>query len=135
VKPDPGVLGRLEIPRLGIDAIVRVGADKHTLARAVGLVPGTARPGESGNVVLAGHRDTFFRPLRKIRVNDRILLIVPPHEYEYNVDSMRVVSPEDTSVLRSHGDEALTLVTCHPFYWVGPAPDRFIVSATRTNVR
>ena len=134
-RADPDVLGRIEIPRLGVDAIVRVGADKKTLARAVGLVPGTARPGESGNVVLAGHRDTFFRPLRKIRVNDRIRLIVPPHEYEYRVDSMRVVSPEETSVLRSDGAESLTLVTCHPFYFVGPAPDRFIVSATRVGTQ
>jgi len=131
VEVDPDVVGRLEIPRLGVNAIVRIGADKTTLARAVGLVPGTARPGESGNTVLAGHRDTFFRPLRRIRVNDRIRLFVPPHEYEYRVDSMRVVSPEETSVLQSDGTEALTLVTCHPFYFVGPAPERFVVSATR----
>jgi sortase A len=130
---DPTAFGRIEIPRLGVAAIVREGADERTLARAVGLVPGTAHPGERGNAVLAGHRDTFFRPLRKIRVNDRIRVLVPPEEYEYRVDSLRVVSPEETDVLESNGVEKLTLVTCYPFRFVGPAPDRFIVSATRVD--
>jgi sortase A len=130
---DPGTFGRIEIPRLGLKAIIREGADETTLARAVGLVPGAAQPGESGNIVLAGHRDTFFRPLRKIRVNDRIRVVVPPHEYEYRVDSLRIVAPEETSVLQSKGFEELTLVTCYPFRFVGPAPDRFIVSASRVN--
>jgi sortase A len=130
---DPTALGRIEIPRLGVAAIVEEGADQGTLARAVGLVPGSARPGEPGNMVLAGHRDTFFRPLRRIKVNDRIRMIVPPHTYEYRVQSLRVVTPEETSVLDSNGVEELTLVTCYPFRFVGPAPERFIVSATRVN--
>lgn len=130
---DPTALGRLEIPRLGLKAIIRDGADEKTLARAVGLIPGAAHPGETGNVVLAGHRDTFFRPLRRIQVNDRIRVVVPPNEYEYRVDSTRVVTPEETSVLESKGIEELTLVTCYPFRFIGPAPDRFIVSATRVN--
>lgn len=125
--------GRIEIPRIGLKAIVRMGADERTLSRAVGLVPGAALPGQSGNVVLAGHRDTFFRPLRKIRVDDRIRLHVPPEVYEYRVDSVRVVSPEETSVLQSDGTDELTLVTCYPFRFIGPAPDRFIVSATRVD--
>ena len=112
-------------------AIIRKGADEDTLDRAVGLVPGTAHPGEAGNIVLAAHRDTFFRPLRNIRVADRIRLVVPPNEYLYEVDSTRVVSPEETSVLQSRGTEELTLVTCYPFRFIGPAPDRFIVSAKR----
>jgi len=126
-------LGRIEIPRLGMEAIVKEGDDEKTLARAVGLVRGSARPGELGNIVLAGHRDTFFRPLRKIKVDDRIRMIVPPHTYEYRVQSMRVVSPEETSVLESNGVEELTLVTCYPFFFIGPAPDRFIVKAARIN--
>jgi len=130
---DPSALGRIEIPRLGVAAIVKVGADRGTLARAVGLVPGSARPGEIGNMVLAGHRDTFFRPLREIKLNDRIRMIVPPHIYEYRVQSLRVVTPEETGVLDSNGVEELTLVTCYPFRFIGPAPDRFIVSATRVN--
>ncbi len=130
---DPTALGRIEIPRIGVAAIVKEGDDEKTLARAVGLVRGTARPGEPGNMVLAGHRDTFFRPLRDIKVNDRIRMIVPPNTYEYEVQSLRVVAPEETSVLHSKGVEELTLVTCFPFRFVGPAPDRFIVSATRVN--
>lgn len=132
VEPDPP-FARIEIPRIGIAAIVEEGTDAKTLARAVGLVGGSARPGETGNMVLAGHRDTFFRPLRKIRVNDRIRMIVPPNTYEYEVTSVRVVAPEETSVLQSKGVEELTLVTCYPFRFVGPAPDRFIVSAARVN--
>ncbi len=130
---DPTAFGRIEIPRLGMKAIVKEGADEGTLARAVGLVRGSARPGELGNMVLAGHRDTFFRPLRNIKVNDRIRMVVPPNTYEYEVQSLRVVAPEETSVLDSKGVEELTLVTCFPFRFVGPAPDRFIVSATRVN--
>jgi sortase A len=129
----PTAYGRIEIPRLGVKAIVKEGADEGTLARAVGLVRGSARPGELGNMVLAGHRDTFFRPLRNIKVNDRIRMVVPPNTYEYEVQSLRVVAPEETSVLDSKGVEELTLVTCYPFRFVGPAPDRFIVSATRVN--
>ena len=82
-------------------------------------------------MVLAGHRDTFFRALRKIRVKDRIRVVTPPHVYEYEVQSLRVVEPDETDVLQSRGSEELTLVTCYPFRFVGPAPDRFIVSATR----
>lgn len=132
-RRDLTALGRIEIPRLGIAAIVEEGADQKTLARAVGRVPGTAHPGELGNMVLAGHRDTFFRPLRNIKVNDRIRMVVPPHTYEYEVQSLRVVAPEETSVLRSTGVEQLTLVTCYPFRYIGPAPERFIVSAARVN--
>lgn len=128
---DPTALGRIEIPRLGLTAIVREGVDDETLARAVGLVPGTAKPGEYGNMVLAGHRDTFFRPLRKIEIDDVIRMVVPPHTYEYRVASLRVVAPTETSVLDSNGIDELTLVTCYPFRFLGPAPDRYIVSATR----
>lgn len=133
VATAPSALGRIEIPRIGVRAIVKEGADERTLARAVGLVPGSARPGEIGNMVLAGHRDTFFWPLREIKVNDRIRMVVPPHTYEYRVQSLRVVAPEETSVLASNGVEELTLVTCYPFRYIGSAPERFIVSAARVN--
>jgi len=128
---DPFAVGRIEIPRLGVRAIIRRGSDDETLDRAVGLLPGAGAPGEEGNVVLAAHRDTFFRPLRKIRPADRIRVVVPPNEYVYEVESTRVVTPKETDVLQSHGVEELTLVTCYPFGFLGPAPDRFIVSAKR----
>jgi sortase A len=131
---DPTAIARIEIPRLGVRAIVREGADAKTLSRAVGLVPGTAYPGEAGNMVLAAHRDTFFRPLRRIKVKDRIRLVAPTHVYEYEVQSLRVVEPHETEVLQSRGTEELTLVTCYPFRFVGPAPDRFIVTAKRVGL-
>ena len=130
-EADPDLLGRIEIRRIGISAIVRRGDDEETLDRAVGWIGGTARPGEGGNTALAGHRDTFFRPLERVRLNDHIRLVVPPHTYEYRVDSLSVVKPAEVSVLQSSGIEELTLVTCHPFRWIGPAPDRLVVRATR----
>jgi len=131
---DPSVFGRIEIPRLGLKAIVREGADEKTLARAVGLVPNAPPPGSTGNTVLAGHRDTFFWPLKDVELNDRIRIRTASDEvYEYRVDEVRIVEPEETSVLQSRGIEELTLVTCYPFRFIGPAPDRFIVKATRVN--
>ena len=128
---DPAVIGRIEIPRLRLQAMVREGEDESTLDKAIGWLPDTARPGEGGNTALAGHRDTFFRSLQRIREDDRIRLVVPPNTYEYRVASLRVVGPDDLSVLSSTGVEELTLITCHPFRLIGPAPDRFIVKATR----
>jgi sortase A len=127
---DPLVLGRIEIPRLGVSAIVREGDDETTLALAVGHIPGTARPGERGNVALAGHRDSFFRALRNIRVDDTIRLSTAGHRYEYRVDSTEVVLPGETRVLDQTGDAVLTLVTCYPFGFLGHAPSRFVVHAS-----
>jgi sortase A len=124
------VIGRLEIPRLNIAAMVREGADEGTLSRAVGHIPGTALPGKAGNVGLAGHRDTFFRALRNIHADDVIELETTAGTYRYLVKSTRIVTPRDVSVLNASGGETLTLVTCYPFYYVGSAPKRFIVHAT-----
>ncbi|MHB0969972.1 MAG: class D sortase [Thermoanaerobaculia bacterium] len=126
-----GAVALIEIPRLRLSAIVREGADEETLELAVGHVPGTALPGEEGNIALAGHRDTFFRPLRRIKMNDRIRVIVPPNTYEYEVTSLDIVEPDEVSVLESSGIEELTLVTCYPFRFIGHAPKRFIVKAER----
>jgi sortase A len=129
---DPLLLGRIEIPRLDLTAIVREGDDDATLAVAVGHIPGTAKPGERGNVVLAGHRDTFFRALRGIRLHDTIRISTPRGEDEYSVVSTEVVGPKEIRVLRSTGDGRLTLVTCFPFGFVGRAPRRFVVRASLT---
>lgn len=126
---DPLVLGRIEIPRVGLSAIVREGDDAKTLSFAVGHIPGTARPGEPGNVALAGHRDSFFRALRNIRAGDVIRLRVPGRGDEYRVDSTEIVGADETRVLASTRDAVLTLVTCYPFGWIGHAPRRFIVHA------
>ena len=128
---DPLVLGRIEIPRIGVSAIVREGDDDATLAVAVGHVPGTARPGEPGNMALAGHRDSFFRALRNIRVDDTIRFRSAGARYEYRVDSTEVVGPNETRVLLPTADPVLTLVTCYPFGYIGSAPDRFVVRASR----
>lgn len=126
-----GLLGRMVIPRLGVSVIVAEGTDERTLRRAGGHIPGTSLPGQRGNVGIAGHRDTLFRPLRNIRQNDVITLTTLAGEYRYRVTSTEIVSPSDVTVLQADGHEVLTLVTCYPFYFVGPAPDRFIVRAER----
>lgn len=125
------LIGRLEIPQLGLSAMVREGADNGTLRKAVGHIPGTALPGAIGNVALAGHRDTFFRPLRKIKKGDTIELQTERGTYQYVVESTQIVGPRDVGVLAASGGETLTLVTCYPFYYVGSAPKRFIVHAAQ----
>jgi sortase A len=128
---ESGLIGRIEIARLGLSVMVVEGDDGKTLRRAAGHIPGTALPGQSGNVGITAHRDTFFRPLRNIELNDVITLTTWQGEYRYRVVSTQIVSPEDVAVLDSTGDEILTLLTCHPFYFVGAAPNRFIVRAQR----
>jgi sortase A len=130
IGPD-GLIGRIEIPRIGISVVVFEGTDKTTLRHAVGHIPGTALPGQPGNSGLAGHRDTFFRPLKDILQNDIITLATLAGQYRYRVVSTRVVAPTEVSVLNPTVNETLTLVTCHPFYFVGAAPNRFIVRAER----
>lgn len=126
------LIGRMRIPRLGVTAMVREGADGKTLQRAVGHIPGTALPGNSGNVALAGHRDTFFRPLRNIRKNDTIDLETARGTYRYLVKSTSIVGPRDVSVLAPDKQKTLTLVTCYPFYYIGSAPKRFVVRAVES---
>jgi sortase A len=107
------------------------GVDDNDLKRAVGHIPGTALPGESGNVGIAGHRDTFFRPLRSIQLDDTITVSTLQGSSRYRVVSTNVVRPEDIQVLYPTGRATLTLVTCFPFDYVGSAPKRFIVRADR----
>ena len=126
-----GLIGRIEIPRLGLSAIIIEGIGATVLRRAVGHIPGTALPGRPGNVCISGHRDTFFRPLRNIRRNDVITLTTLFGEYRYRVVSTRIVRPNNLAVLDAGGDEILTLITCYPFYFVGPAPTRYVVRAER----
>ena len=127
-------LGRIEIRKIGLAAIILEGTDARTLRRAVGHIRSTPLPGQQGNVVITGHRDTFFRPLLNIRKDDEIRLTTLSGSYRYLVDSIKVVEPEDTEVLDNSEDAILTLVTCYPFYFVGPAPKRFIVRARRIPV-
>ena len=109
--------------------MVLEGDDAQTLARGVGHIPGTALPGWSGNVGLAGHRDTFFRALRHISLGDDILVTTLQGCYRYRVVSSEIVSPDETRVLDGSAVPSLTLVTCYPFHFIGSAPKRFIVHA------
>jgi sortase A len=130
VPPIPhAVLGKIEIQQVGISAMIAEGVDHGTLKRAVGHIPGTALPGEDGNIVLAAHRDTFFRPLRNIQKGDEIALTTLSGAYRYRVESIQIVGPDEVGVLKPTNLPTLTLVTCYPFYFVGSAPKRFIVRA------
>jgi LPXTG-site transpeptidase (sortase) family protein len=122
-------MGWLEIPRLGISATVAHGDDVRTLMRAVGHIPGTALPGEAGNVGLAGHRDTFFRALRGIEKFDSIRLVMPDRVIAYRVVDIGIVRPSRIEVLDHTPVPSLTLVTCYPFDYVGSAPYRYVVRA------
>ncbi len=129
-RPAAGsVIGRIEIPRLGVSVVIRAGSDARTLRLAVGHVPGTAFPGEIGNIGLAGHRDTFFRRLRDIQPDDEIRIVTVDGTFAFRVEDTRVVTPQDTWVLDTTTTATLTLVTCYPFTYVGSAPKRFIVRA------
>jgi sortase A len=126
-------IGRLEVPRLALSVIVLEGDDPKTLRRGIGRIPGTAKPGEPGNLAIAGHRDTFFRVLRDIRSDDVVRLTTPSGSFLYRVRSVRVVAPTQTEVLGSTPRPTLTLVTCYPFTYVGHAPNRFVVTAEQTS--
>jgi sortase A len=128
-------LGEILIPRLGLKAIIVQGESPAILQRAVGHLAGTALPGESGNVVLAGHRDTFFRPLKQVRAGDAITVKTQRGEFEYVVESTAVVTPSDVQVLEPTVERTLTLITCFPFSYFGSAPDRFIVRARESGAR
>ena len=126
---ETSLVGRIDISRVGISAMVLEGDDARTLARGVGHIPGTALPGWSGNVGLAGHRDTFFRALHDIRLGDDILVTTLQDSYRYRVVSSEIVSPDETRILDASALPSLTLVTCYPFHFIGSAPKRFIVHA------
>jgi LPXTG-site transpeptidase (sortase) family protein len=122
----------LEIPKIGVSVMVLEGDGDDILGKAAGHVPTTAFPGGPGNVVIAGHRDTFFRTLRKIRKDDDITFTTTQGTYHYQVGSIEKVAPEDVQVLKPSGHPTLTLITCYPFNYIGPAPRRFVVQAVQT---
>ncbi len=125
------VIGELEIPRLQMSVMVFEGDDAGILRLGAGHIPGTALSPGSGNIGIAAHRDTYFRALRVIHKNDVIALKTPAGTSRYTVTESRVVQPADVAVLDRAPGRDLTLVTCYPFFYVGPAPERFIVHARR----
>jgi sortase A len=138
---DGSVIGRVNIGRLNLSAVVRQGVDEGTLKEAVGHVPSTAMPGQAGNFAIAAHRDTLFRGLKDIKLGDTIMFESQKGDYHYEVAATKIVKPSDVSVLRPDGGglvpldkgaappKLLTMITCYPFYYVGAAPKRFIVEA------
>ena len=123
-------LGVLSIPRLQLTAPIFDGTDDLTLDRGLGRVVGTAKPGANGNLAIAGHRDGFFRILKDISKGDLIEIDLPAEKDDYSVDVMQIVDPKDVRVLASSSAPTVTLITCYPFYFVGDAPQRFIVKAS-----
>jgi sortase A len=122
-------IGHLEIRRLGLRAAVVEGIDSHALLSGVGHVPHTAFPGEPDNTALAGHRDTHFAPLQRIVPGDSIRIATADGVFVYQVDSAFIVTPDRADLMGPTGRASLTLITCYPFRWIGPAPRRFIVRA------
>jgi len=123
---DPRVLGEMDVPRLEWNVMIREGMDDATLRKAAGHVPATAFPGEPGNFVVLGHRDTLFRPLRGLEQGDHVVVRTMDGEFDYSIDRIEVVPPEDVKLVGGPAERAITLVTCFPFDFLGPAPRRFV---------
>jgi sortase A len=128
------LLGRLDVPRIGLSAMVADGTSSRVLRLAIGHVPGTAVPGSLGNVALVAHRDTFFRRLGELHRGDLIQVTVPGSQYHYKVVFTSIISPSETWVLQPATGQTLTLITCYPFHFVGAAPNRFVVRARRSDM-
>jgi sortase A len=132
--PRPGtVLGTLVAPTLHLSTPVLEGSDDGTLSRGAGHIEDTPFPGESGNIGIAGHRDTVFRPLKHAKVGDTLELTTADRRDRYTITKTLIVGPDDVYVLEPTTSPTLTLVTCYPFEYVGHAPKRFIVQAERRN--
>ncbi|HLZ41996.1 MAG TPA: class D sortase [Candidatus Sulfotelmatobacter sp.] len=125
------MLGRLDIPRIGLSVAVLQGTSSRTLGLGAGHIAGTPLPGTIGNSAIAAHRDTFFRALKDIREQDEIQFQTATGLFRYHVDWVKVVDPDDVSVLAASTETEITLVTCYPFYFLGAAPKRFVVRAHR----
>lgn len=126
---DQGVLAVLEIARLDMRVPVFLGTDEVTLNKGSGIIAGTAIPGEVGNIAIAGHRDSHFRPLEKLRAGDLLELQTARGDKKFRVTDIWITDPLDISVLDDTDGTTLTLITCFPFRYVGSAPDRYVVRA------
>jgi sortase A len=140
IPAEGSVVGRVSVERLNLSAMVRQGVSAKTLSEAVGHVPSTALPGQTGNFAIAAHRDTLFRALKDIRIGDIVTFQSETGLYRYRVMATEIVNPTEVSVLRPDGGgliqrpgNLLTMITCYPFYYVGSAPKRFIVEARLVN--
>ncbi|OLC52424.1 MAG: hypothetical protein AUH43_00145 [Acidobacteria bacterium 13_1_40CM_65_14] len=123
------VIARLDAPAVQLSTAVLEGSDDAILNRGAGHIEDTALPGERGNIAIAGHRDTIFRPVRRMRAGDVLNLSTSDRVYHYRISNTLVVGPDDVYVLNPTRQPTLTLVTCYPFDFIGHAPKRFIVQA------
>jgi sortase A len=122
-----GVLTRISIPSIGFSAVIVEGTDLYSLLIGPGHLTGTAQPGAPGNAVVSAHRDTFFRHIMKLSPGDHILIERDGRSFTYAVEGFRIVKPDDISVTAPTHDNRLTLITCDPAYYPGPAPQRLVV--------
>jgi len=122
----------LRIPKIGLEVPILEGTDDLNLNRAVGHIPGTSKPGQRGNIGIAGHRDGFFRGLKDVLLGDMIEIITQSETDVYAIDQIVIVHPNDVEVLSPRRYPSLTLVTCYPFYFIGSAPERYIIQASLT---
>jgi sortase A len=131
IVPPHGPVGRLDIPRVHLSVMILEGDDDATLAKAVGHLPDTVMPWERGNSAVAGHRDTFFRPLKDVREGDEVRVTTAEGPLVYRITDKKITTPDDVQVLAPTTNQVLTLVTCYPFYYIGSAPKRMIIRAER----
>ena len=128
---DDSLIGVLTLPRLRLSVAVLYGDDAASLRRGAGHLPETPLPWEKGNSAVAGHRDTFFRPLKDVEIGDAISLATPQGTFGYRVRRISIVAPDNLSVLHDDIGADLTLITCYPFGFIGAAPKRFVIHAER----
>ena len=134
VVEDGTVIGAVNIPAVHLKVPIVEGLTKNDLLRGVGHVPGSAVAGGLGNMALAAHRDTFFRPVRNIKPGMDILVASGEGQFRYRIDRTEIVTPEQVSVLEIGSVPEVTLITCYPFNYIGAAPKRFIVHAHLTSL-
>lgn len=129
-KDLPPVLGVLEVPTVGLEVPIYQSNSELVMDRASGVIDGMAYPHEGGNIGISGHRDGYFRVLKDVKVGDPIVLQTQEGEKRFRIDATHIVEISDTRLLKDTIDQTVTLVTCYPFYFVGHAPQRFIVTAS-----
>lgn len=123
------VIGLLEIPKIDAELPIIEGTDEEMLDKGVGHYSSGVFPSDGEQILLSGHRDTVFRKFADLKVGDRFIVKMPYGTFEYEMKSSKIVDKDDTSVIRSMGEEVLVLSTCYPFHYVGPAPDRYVIYA------
>ena len=122
-------LTRLLIPKLNLSAVVVEGTGYRQLLRGPGHMSHTATPGDAGNSVITAHRDTFFRHLAELKKGDEVLIQRSGVTYAFEVMYEKIVKPTEISVTEASRDTRLTMITCYPIYYIGPAPERLVVVA------